>query len=100
MRCCNGNERARRRCGSNRAAPRHVGGARQGFGMIGHAAIPTTIATLPRRQALAFLSLFFVPGVAQAILLTVVPLEALRLLGTARTVTLFYVGIGLVAVAG
>jgi len=68
--------------------------------MIGPTAVPATIATLPRRQALAFLSLFFVPGVAQAILLTVVPLEALRLLGSARTVTLLYVGTGLVAVAG
>jgi MFS transporter, ACDE family, multidrug resistance protein len=64
------------------------------------AALPATIATLPRRQALAFLSLFFVPGVAQAILLAVVPLEALHLLGNARTVTVFYVGIGLVAVLG
>ena len=40
----------------------------------------------------------FVPGVGQAILLTVVPLEALYLLGSARTVTLLYVGTGLVAV--
>ena len=54
---------------------------------------------LPRREALAFLSLFFVPGVGQAILLTVVPLEALNLLGSAWTVTLLYVGTGLVAVA-
>ena len=68
--------------------------------MIGRAAIPATIATLPRRQALAFLSLFFVPGLAQAILLTVVPLEALRLLDSPRTVTLLYVGTGLVAVVG
>ena len=48
--------------------------------MIARAAIPTTIGTLPRREALTFLSLFFVPGVGQAILLTVVPLEALYLL--------------------
>src|SRR5690242_7294083 len=63
-------------------------------------AMPPTIATLPRHQALAFLSLFFVPGVAQAILLTVVPLEALSLLGTARSATLLYVFTGLVAVIG
>ena len=63
------------------------------------AAIPATIGTLPRREALAFLSLFFVPGVGQAILLTVVPLEALDLLGSAWAVTLLYVGTGLVAVA-
>jgi MFS family permease len=62
-------------------------------------AIPATIGTLPRREALAFLSLFFVPGVGQAILLTVVPLEALDLLGSAWAVTLLYVGTGLVAVA-
>jgi MFS transporter, ACDE family, multidrug resistance protein len=70
--------------------------------MLGPAsrAIPATIATLPRRKALAFLSLFFFPGVVQAVLLTVVPLEALRLLGNARTVTLLYVGTGLVAVSG
>jgi MFS transporter, ACDE family, multidrug resistance protein len=61
---------------------------------------PTTIGTLPRRQALAFLSLFFAPSVAQAILLTVVPLEALGLLGNVRAVTLLYVGTGLITVAG
>jgi MFS transporter, ACDE family, multidrug resistance protein len=68
--------------------------------MIARAAVPATIGTLPRREALAFLSLFFVPGVGQAILLTVVPLEALYLLDSARAVTLLYVGTGLVAVAG
>jgi MFS transporter, ACDE family, multidrug resistance protein len=67
------------------------------------AAVPRAAATiggLPRRKAMAFLSLFFVPAVAQAILLTVVPLEALQLLGDARAVTLLYVSAGLVAVAG
>jgi len=59
-----------------------------------------TIGGLPRRKAMALLSLFFVPALAQAILLTVVPLEALHLLGTARAVTLVYVCAGLVAVAG
>ncbi|HEX5326181.1 MAG TPA: MFS transporter [Acetobacteraceae bacterium] len=68
--------------------------------MSARPALPHTIATLPRRKALAFLSLFFVPGVAQAILLTVVPLEALTLLGSARAVTLLYVAAGLIAVAG
>ncbi len=63
-----------------------------------HAA--TTAVALPRRKAMAFLSLFFVPAVAQAILLTVVPLEALDLVGDARAVTLLYVAAGLVAVAG
>jgi ACDE family multidrug resistance protein len=69
------------------------------------AAAPTrhaaaTSGGLPRRKAMAFLSLFFVPAVAQAILLTVVPLEALDLVGDARAVTLLYVAAGLVAVAG
>jgi len=68
--------------------------------LTARSALPATIATLPRHQALAFLSLFFVPGVAQAILLTVVPLEALSLLGTARSATLLYVVTGLVAVFG
>jgi MFS transporter, ACDE family, multidrug resistance protein len=61
---------------------------------------PAAIGALPRRQALAFLSLFFVPSVAQGLLLTVVPLEALHLLGTARRVTFLYVAAGLVTVAG
>ena len=67
------------------------------------AAVPygaATIGGLPRRKAMAFLSLFFVPAMAQAILLTVVPLEALQLVGDARAVTLLYVSAGLVAVAG
>lgn len=68
--------------------------------MTSRTAISATIGTLPRGEALAFLSLFFVPAAAQAILLTVVPLEALYLLGSARAVTLLYVGTGLVAVAG
>jgi MFS transporter, ACDE family, multidrug resistance protein len=68
--------------------------------MSAHAIVPGTIGSLPRRQALTFLSLFFCPSVGQAILLTVVPLEALGLLGTARGVTLLYVATGLIAVAG
>jgi len=53
----------------------------------------------PCRRTPAFLGLFIVPSVAQSILLTVVPLEALRLLATARAVTLLYVAAGLAAVA-
>ena len=68
--------------------------------MMIRSAIPATIGTRPRDRALAFLSLFFAPGVAQAILLTVVPLQALNLLGNARAVTLVYVATGLVAVIG
>jgi MFS transporter, ACDE family, multidrug resistance protein len=54
----------------------------------------------PRRAIALFLGLFIVPGVAQSVLLTVVPLEALRLLGTARAVTLLYVVAGLAALIG
>ncbi|MEA2742236.1 MAG: hypothetical protein QOG25_607 [Acetobacteraceae bacterium] len=68
--------------------------------MIGRAMLPTTIGTLPRQRAMSLLSLFCVPSAAQAILLTVVPLEALHLLGAARAVTLLYVGAGLIAVVG
>jgi hypothetical protein len=45
----------------------------------------------------AFLGVFVLPGIAQSILLTVVPL---RLLGTARAVTLLYAVAGLAAVVG
>ena len=58
------------------------------------------IATLPPRKALSFLALFIVPATSQAILLTVVPVEALNLLGDARAVTLLYVAAGLLGVAG
>ena len=68
--------------------------------MSSHATIPTSVATLPRGKAVAFLGLFCFSSLAQAIMLTVVPLEALHLLGTARAVTLLYVGTGLVAVLG
>ena len=64
------------------------------------ASVPATVASLPRRQGTAFLSLFFIPAMAQAILLTVVPLEAFKLLGNARAVTMLYVVAGLMAVAG
>ena len=54
--------------------------------------------SVPFRRTPAFLGLFIVPGVAQSILLTVIPLAALRLLGTARAVTLLYIVAGLAAV--
>jgi MFS transporter, ACDE family, multidrug resistance protein len=62
--------------------------------------VPATIGGLPFRQGLAFLSLFFLPTVAQATLLTVLPLGALRLLGSPQAVTLLYGGAGLASVAG
>jgi MFS transporter, ACDE family, multidrug resistance protein len=68
--------------------------------MIPGTVIPAQTSPLPRREALAFLGIFFVPSVAQAILITVIPLEALRLLGNARAVTFLYIGTGLVAVTG
>lgn len=62
--------------------------------------LPPTIGSLPARKALMLLGLFFAPATVQAILLTVVPLEALHLLGSARAVTLVYLVAGLAAVAG
>ena len=64
------------------------------------ALLPRTIAGLPPRQGAAFLSLFFFPCIAQAILLTVLPLGALRLLGTPIAVTFLYAVAGLAAVIG
>jgi hypothetical protein len=75
-------------------------GSPKSAAMIDRAKIPRTIGTLPRRSAMTLLSLVLVPSAAQAILLTVVPLEALHLLGSARAVTLLYVGAGLLAVVG
>lgn len=62
--------------------------------------LPVTIATLPPRQAASFLALFIVPAISQAILLSVVPLQALGLLNNARSVTLLYVVAGLIGVVG
>jgi MFS family permease len=62
--------------------------------------LPRTVAGLPPREGAGFLGLFFFPSIAQAILLTVLPLSALRLVGTAQAVTLLYAGAGLAAVAG
>ena len=61
---------------------------------------PAVAGAASRSTIVIFLGLFIVPGVAQSILLTVVPLEALRLLGTARAVTLLYVVAGLAALIG
>src|SRR6478736_9047718 len=69
--------------------------------MSGYAtSAPAVVGAASRRTIVIFLGLFIVPGVAQSILLTVVPLEALRLLGTARAVTLLYAVAGLAAVFG
>ena len=69
--------------------------------MSAHATPAPTLGTaVPRRRMVFFLGLFIVPGIAQSILLTVVPLEALRLLGTARAVTLLYIVAGVAAVIG
>jgi MFS transporter, ACDE family, multidrug resistance protein len=59
---------------------------------------PTVAHVAERRKAQAFIGLFLVPSVAQSILIAVVPLGALRLLGTARAVTLLYIAAGLAAV--
>jgi len=63
-------------------------------------AAPALTEAAPRGRTATFLGVFILPGIAQSILLTVVPLEALRLLGTARAVTLLYAVAGLAAVVG
>jgi MFS transporter, ACDE family, multidrug resistance protein len=74
-------------------------GAGACLGMRTYALVDRAIArVLSRRRTPAFLGLFIAPSVAQSILLTVLPLEALRLLGTARAVTLLYIAAGLAAV--
>ena len=70
-------------------------------GMSAYATSTPAVAGAASRRTIAiFLGLFIAPGVAQSVLLTVVPLEALRLLGTARAVTLLYVAAGLAAMIG
>ena len=61
---------------------------------------PVAVGAVSRRTIAIFLGLFIVPGVAQSVLLTVVPLEALRLLVTPRAVTLLYLAAGLAALIG
>jgi MFS family permease len=69
--------------------------------MSAYATSAPAYAGVASRRAIAFfLGLFIIPGVAQSVLLTVVPLEALRLLGTVRAVTLLYVVAGLAALIG
>src|SRR5579875_151787 len=58
------------------------------------------IEALARRKAIAFASLFFLLAVAQTILLTVVPLKALALLGTARAVSVLYLAMSMAGLAG
>ncbi len=58
------------------------------------------LATLARRKVVLFASLFVLLAVAQTILLTVVPLAALRLLGSAWAVSLLYFAVGLAALVG
>ncbi|HXQ68309.1 MAG TPA: MFS transporter [Alphaproteobacteria bacterium] len=58
------------------------------------------IAALARRKATVFASLFFLSAIAQTILLTVIPLEALRTLGGARAVSLLYFGVSIAGLFG
>ncbi len=67
--------------------------------MSAYAPANTAIADVAlHRRTTTFLSLFMMASVAQSILVTVVPLEALRLLGTASAVTLLYIAAGVAAV--
>ena len=60
--------------------------------------MPQQTRMQPTHRSAAGLGLFVLPSTAQSVLLTVVPLAALRLLGTARAVTLIYIAAGLAAV--
>ena len=60
--------------------------------------MPQQTRMQPTHRSAAGLGLFVLPSTAQSVLLTVVPLAALRLLGTARAVTLIFIAAGLAAV--
>jgi hypothetical protein len=58
------------------------------------------IGALTRRKAARFSALFFLAAVPQTILLAVVPLEAFRVLGSARAVSLLYLAVSFAGLAG
>lgn len=68
--------------------------------------MPVLTSPLTRRPGIAasrstiFAALFMLLGFAQTIVLTVLPIEALRLLGEARLVSLAYLGVGFAGLFG
>ena len=58
------------------------------------------IALVGAGKSRTFLALFFLSAFAQTILLTVLPVEALRLFGSARELSLVYVLVGMCGIAG
>jgi MFS transporter, ACDE family, multidrug resistance protein len=61
---------------------------------------PVWSAFVQRRKGWIFASLFFLLAIPQTVLLTVVPLEAHALLGTAQAVSVLYFAIGTVSLVG
>jgi len=62
--------------------------------------LPVWLGAAPVSHAMVFALLFFIESIARTILLTVVPLQAYRVLGDAQRVSLLYFGAGLVGIAG
>src|SRR5579872_1728811 len=51
-------------------------------------------------SSVTFMTLFFLSAFAQTILLTVLPVEAFRLVGSARLLSLVYLGVGICGFLG
>lgn len=62
--------------------------------------LPVWLGATPVSQAVIFALLFFVESIARTILLTVVPLQAYRILGGAQHVSVLYFAAGLVGLVG
>ena len=62
--------------------------------------LPVWLGAAPVWRGLVLAILFFIESVARTILLTVVPLQAFRILGDAQRVSLLYFAAGLVGLAG
>ncbi len=62
--------------------------------------LPVWLGAVSRTRAVTFAALFCVITFGRAILVTVIPLQALTLLGDAQKVSLFYFGVSLVGISG
>jgi MFS family permease len=61
--------------------------------------LPVWLGSLGRGKSTVFALLFLLMSIGQTLLLTTVPLQAFALLGSARSVSLFYFAIGVVSLA-
>jgi MFS family permease len=62
--------------------------------------LPVWLGAAPVSHSVVFALLFFIESIARTILLTVVPLQAYRILGDAQQVSLLYFVAGLIGIAG